>query len=69
MIVNSILEFFLMILSVFLIVLKIKDTWITFLYYHQLILWNDLAMYYKKMQQNQSVSLFSWILIYGRQFE
>lgn len=48
MIVNSILEFFLMILSVFLIVLKIKYTWITFLYYYQLILWNDLAMYYKK---------------------
>lgn len=37
-----------MILSVFLIVLRIKDTWITFLYYHQLILWNDLAMYYLK---------------------
>lgn len=37
-----------MILSVFLIVLKIKDTWITFMYYHQLILWNDLAMYYLK---------------------
>lgn len=48
MIVNSILELFLMILSMFLIVLKIKYTWITFLYYHQLILWNDLAMYYKK---------------------
>lgn len=65
----SILNFFLMILSVFLIVLKIKYTWITFLYY-QLILWNDLAMYYKKKNaENQSISLFSWIFIYGRQFE